>query len=157
MPTFFVHRYDVVRVKVAVEAADHAGAMKAADDYLEHNHPIPNRYLFPVGINEESQITPGIIPTWLQVEEPGQEIVGYLIDEPNDSEHQNSRGYDPAGHPEFDHWEDQTDFSAEDWRTEVANGNTRHGYAAWVSAQRVAAATNNTEHPIRNENDGDCA
>lgn len=140
MPTYFVHRYDVVRVKVAVDAADHAGAIKAADDYLEHNHPIPNRYLFPLGIDEESQITPGLLPTWLQVEDPGQEVVGYLVDEPGDSEHQNSLNYDAAGHPEFEHWEDQTDFPAEDWRTAVANHDTRLGYAAWVSAQRLLSS-----------------
>lgn len=156
MPTFFVHRYDVVRVKVAVEAEDHAGAMKAADDYLEHNHPIPNRYLFPVGIDEESQIAPGLLPTWLQVEDPGQEIVGYLVDEPGDPECQNSRSYDAAVQPEFGCWEDQTDFPTEDWRIEVANGDTRLGYAAWVSAQRVSAAQP-ADRPICDEIEGDCA
>lgn len=157
MPTFFVHRYDVVRVKVAVEAEDHAGAMKAADDYLKHNHPIPNRYLFPVGIDEESQIAPGLLPTWLQVEDPGQEIVGYLVDEPGDSEHQNSRGYDAAGHREFGHWEDQPDFPAENWRLEVEAHNTCLGYAAWVSAQRTATAEQPAERSIWDKIEGDGA
>lgn len=34
------------------------------------------------------------------------------------------------------HWEDDLEFPAEDWRYEVANGDTRLGYREWVQHQR---------------------
>lgn len=34
------------------------------------------------------------------------------------------------------HWEDDPEFLAEDWRYEVANGDTRLGYREWVENQR---------------------
>jgi len=36
------------------------------------------------------------------------------------------------------HWEDDPDFPAEDWKYEVANGDTRLGYGEWVEHQRDA-------------------
>ncbi len=36
------------------------------------------------------------------------------------------------------HWEDDPDFASEDWRYEVANGDTRLGYREWVAQQRDA-------------------
>lgn len=35
----------------------------------------------------------------------------------------------PAG---YDHWEDHTRYSPDDWKYEVANGDTRTGYWTWV-------------------------
>ena len=32
------------------------------------------------------------------------------------------------------HWEDDPQFSSEDWKYEVANGDTRLGYREWVRA-----------------------
>ena len=93
---YFVHRYDVVRVKVAVEAEDHAGAMKAADDYLAKNHPIRNRYVVSptVTIDDELIAKTQGYPTWLHYEEPGQEVTGYLVDEVGDEEYDTSLSYD---------------------------------------------------------------
>lgn len=39
--------------------------------------------------------------------------------------------------PEPDPWEDDAVHSGEDWRYEVANGDTRLGYREWVEAQRA--------------------
>jgi hypothetical protein len=36
------------------------------------------------------------------------------------------------------HWEDDPEFPAEDWKDEVANGDTRLGYHEWVQNQRDA-------------------
>jgi hypothetical protein len=34
------------------------------------------------------------------------------------------------------HWDDDPDYPPEDWQAEVANDDTRLGYAAWVASQR---------------------
>jgi hypothetical protein len=39
---------------------------------------------------------------------------------------------------EDSHWADDPDWPASDWRAEVANGDTRLGYSAWVEGQRSA-------------------
>ena len=92
---YFVHRYDVVRVKVAVEAEDHAGAMKAADEYLANNHPIPASVLNYPCVHQDDELTMGFLgyPNWLHYEEPGQEVTGYLVDEVGDEEYRNSKSY----------------------------------------------------------------
>ena len=36
------------------------------------------------------------------------------------------------------HWEDDHEFPSEDWKYEVANGDTRLGYREWVEHQRDA-------------------
>jgi hypothetical protein len=36
------------------------------------------------------------------------------------------------------HWEDVSEFPSEDWKYEVANGDTRLGYREWVEHQRDA-------------------
>jgi hypothetical protein len=36
------------------------------------------------------------------------------------------------------HWEDDPEFSSEDWKYEVANEDTRLGYREWVEHQRDA-------------------
>ena len=36
------------------------------------------------------------------------------------------------------HWEDDPEFPSEDWKYEVANGDTRLGYREWVEHQRDA-------------------
>ena len=50
---------------------------------------------------------------------------------------------EPYRHPnaptaKIPHWEDDPDFPSEDWRYEVANGDTRLGYHQWVEHQREA-------------------
>lgn len=137
---FFVHRYDVVRVKVAVEAEDHLAAMKAADDYLATDHPLDNKYLanrrlFSSGSDEADAERVGL-PHWIHVEEPGQEITGYLVDEFGDENNEKSRTYTASHTAVHDQTEDQTDFPKADWRYDVANGDTSLGYAAWVEMNR---------------------
>ncbi|MGA3118397.1 MAG: hypothetical protein ABSF90_28720 [Syntrophobacteraceae bacterium] len=39
---------------------------------------------------------------------------------------------------QISHWEDDPEFPAEDWKYEVANGDTRLGYPEWVEHQRDA-------------------
>ena len=36
------------------------------------------------------------------------------------------------------HWDDDPEFPSEDWKYEVANGDTRLGYGEWVEHQRDA-------------------
>jgi|SRR5208337_635931 len=40
--------------------------------------------------------------------------------------------------PTKTHWEDDIEFPADDWKYEVANGDTRLGYGEWVGHQRNA-------------------
>lgn len=46
-------------------------------------------------------------------------------------------GVEPT-EPEKSHWDDDQEHSAADWQYEVANGDTRLGYAAWVEQRREA-------------------
>lgn len=140
MPNYFVHRYDVVRVKVAVEATDHTSAMERADSYLADHHPIPNRYLGGAGQDEALAEAVGL-PTWLQIEEAGQAVTGYLVDDFDDPEHINSRSYGPSKMPEIDGSCDYDDFPRSDWRYDVANGDTSLGYAEWVLMNRCNTET----------------
>lgn len=39
----------------------------------------------------------------------------------------------------YGYWQDHPTFSAEDWRYEVANGDTRQSYWDWVAAQVALA------------------
>lgn len=95
---YFVHRYDVVRVKVAVEAEDHAGAMKAADDYLGKHHPIRNAY-YDANSDDQELADRLSLPAWIHYEEPGQEVTGYLVDEFDDPEHEKTAEYESDGTP----------------------------------------------------------
>ena len=36
------------------------------------------------------------------------------------------------------HWDDHPDHSVEDWKYEIANGNTRQGYVDWVNSSLEA-------------------
>lgn len=140
MPVFHVHRFDVVRIKVAVEAANQAGAMRAADAYLAQCHPIHARQSGMDG----SQYP---CPKWLGMES-AEEITGYLVDVEGDTEYEQSRFFEKNGQPSFDPIEDQTDFPTEDWRFEVANGDTRLGSEEWVSNKRAEQAAENAPEII---------
>ena len=37
------------------------------------------------------------------------------------------------------HWDNDPDYPPEDWRNEVANGDTRQSYQDWVAHQKDAA------------------
>lgn len=124
---YFVHRYDVVRVKVAVEADDQKRAMIAADEYLALNHPLINKYSHMEGDQYPA-------PKWLEIE-GAEEITGYLVDEVGDEEYSKTRSYDSAGHPYIPAWSDADNYPREAWRLEVADENTQLGYAEWVSHQ----------------------
>jgi len=84
MRGFHVHVYTTIRVKVAVSAEDHAGAMRQADD-------IVGRGIFPVRL----------LPNGAAVleAEPAEEVTGYLVDETDDPEFENSRAYDAEYRP----------------------------------------------------------
>lgn len=133
---YFVHRYDVVRVKVAVEARSQQEAMQKADDYLATNHPIRNCY-HSVGDDEKIAQHYGF-PTWLHYEEPGQEVTGYLVDEFGDQNYERSQEYTPDHEPItlLSHWDEDPEYPVEDWRFEVENDDTRQGYTEWVRGQR---------------------
>lgn len=79
MKGFHVHVYTTIRVKVAVTAEDHADAMRQAD-------AIVGCGIFPVRVlpNDAAVLEA----------EPAEEISGYLVDETDDSEFENSRSYD---------------------------------------------------------------
>lgn len=136
MRKFFVHRYDVIRVKVAVEATDHQSAMKAADDYLAHNHPVPAEHLYTSGSDEADAERVGL-PHWIHAEEPGQEVTGYLVDAFGDDEHETTRSYTRSHTPIHDPLEDQDDFPKSDWRYDVANNDTHLGYCDWAEMNRA--------------------
>jgi len=84
MRGFYVHVYTTIRVKVAVTADDHADAMRQAD-------AIVGRGIFPVRL----------LPNGADVleAEPAEEVTGYLVDETDDSEFENSCAYDAEYRP----------------------------------------------------------
>jgi hypothetical protein len=76
----FVHVYTVIRVKVAVEAKDHRGAMEIADAMLfGDRHAVG---LIPVN--------PAVIDA-----DYAEEVTEYLVDEANDPTFARSRSYGP--------------------------------------------------------------
>jgi hypothetical protein len=81
-----VHVYATIRVKVAVTAQDHADAMRQAEE-------IVGTGVFPVRL----------LPNAAAVldAEPAEEITGFLVDEADDPEFENScsygAGYQPLG------------------------------------------------------------
>lgn len=76
--THHVHVYAVVRIKLAVTAADHFDAMKRADSIMtESSYPLR---LVPGG--------PQVLDA-----EPADEISGYLVDETGDPQFERSRFY----------------------------------------------------------------
>jgi hypothetical protein len=79
MNRFYVHVYTTIRVKVAVTADDQADAMRRADLVVSGG-------MFPV------RLLPNRAET-LEAE-PAEEVTGYLVDEADDPEFENSRFYD---------------------------------------------------------------
>ncbi|PZU66754.1 hypothetical protein [Sphingobium sp.] len=47
------------------------------------------------------------------------------------------------------HWDDNADYPVDDWRTEVANGDTRLGYLDWIEARSEMLAPEDS--PVRAE------
>jgi hypothetical protein len=45
------------------------------------------------------------------------------------------------------HWEDDAEFPSEDWKSEVANGDTRLGYREWVERQRAEQHPQTVQRP----------
>lgn len=130
MNRYFVHRYDVVRVKVAVKARDQLDALRRADDYLAKDHPLRNVY-HNVGDEEKIAEHHGF-PTWIHCEKDDSDV-GYLVDEFGDPNFDRTMEYDTNHRRLHPSWAEHPDFPAEDWQAEVANGETRLGYEAWVS------------------------
>lgn len=79
-----VHVYTTIRVKVAVVAEDHADAMRQAEG-------IVGRGVFPVRLLPNAQ---AVIDA-----DPAEEITGFLVDEADDSEFENSCSYDAEYRP----------------------------------------------------------
>lgn len=79
---YYVHRYDIIRIKVAVEAEDHVSAMKTADAILDASYPIRG---FDYGDID--------MPGKCMAVEQADETTGYLVDEAGDDEYANSRTY----------------------------------------------------------------
>ncbi|RIA46185.1 hypothetical protein DFR49_0718 [Hephaestia caeni] len=74
-----VHVYTTIRVKVAVTADDHTHAMRQADDVIGKGR-FPVRLLpYAAGVLEA---------------EPAEEVTGYLVDEADDPDFENSCFYD---------------------------------------------------------------
>lgn len=81
----FVHVYTVIRVKVAVDAADHRSAMRAADDLLFAD-----------------KLAVDLFPTSSAVldAEYAEEVAGYLVVEAGDDMFSRSRSYGPDYEPD---------------------------------------------------------
>lgn len=76
--THHVHVYAVVRIKLAVTAADHFDAMKRADSIMtDSNYPLRLLLAGPQVLDAE----------------PADEISGYLVDETGDPQFERSRFY----------------------------------------------------------------
>lgn len=130
MPRFYVHRYDVVRIKVAVDAADQAEAMTAADNFLESSYIA--RSLTHEWIGPEFE---GLVeaPILIQME-PAEETTGYLVDEAGDPEYLKTRSYDadkiPDDHRDRDGWSNKLDDAPAAVCVFAAHHNLQHG--DWV-------------------------
>lgn len=85
-PTHFVHVYATVRVKVAVSAATHDEAMRAADNTLFANG-------FGVRLIPTAQ---GAIKA-----DYAEEVTGYLVDEAGDTEYLRSANYGQDYEPDW--------------------------------------------------------
>lgn len=136
MGRYFVHRYDVVRVKVAVEARSQSEAMIKADDYLEQSHPLADVY-HSVGDDEKIAKHYGF-PTWIHYEK-ADESTYYLVDEFGDEDFNRSQEYDDAQNLLMPTWAEHHEYPLEDWHYAVTNGDTRLGYEAWIGQQKEAA------------------
>lgn len=132
MHRYFVHRYDVVRVKVAVKARDQQDALRRADDYLAKNHPLANCY-HNVGCEEKIAEHYGF-PTWIYYEKDESDV-GYLVDEFGDANYDRTTEYDTCHNRRQPTWGSHPDFPIEDWQYEVANDDTRLGYQDWLSSK----------------------
>jgi hypothetical protein len=127
MPSYTVHRFDVVRVSVEVTANSDAEAMAEADKYLAQHNPIHQR---SSGMEGDQYAT----PKWLRVEH-GQDMTGTIVlmkgEDPS-----NGRNYDKRGQPvPSSCWDEHPQYPRADWQTEVENGDTVAGYVDWVSSQ----------------------
>ncbi len=92
---YFVHRYDVVRVKVAVKATDQKDAMLKADEFLAQNYPLRDWSANPTLQEDELQATSrfATLPLALSYEH-AEETTGYLVDEVGDDDYGKSNHYD---------------------------------------------------------------
>jgi hypothetical protein len=89
MTKYFVHRYDVIRIKVAVEANSQAEAIVVADEFLDRESPI--------GEATDNPNYDGNPLNWVYYQH-AEETTGYLVDEFGDrGEHQRSAWYNEAG------------------------------------------------------------
>lgn len=79
-----VHVYTTIRVKVAVTAETHADAMRQADD-------IVGKGRFPVRLLSDAA---AVLDA-----EPAEEVTGFLVDEADDPEFENSCFYDQNYQP----------------------------------------------------------
>lgn len=84
MRGYHVHVFTTIRVKVAVTAEDHADAMRQAD-------AIVGCGIFPV------RLFPNVAAVLYA--EPAEEVTGYLVNETDDPEFENSRSYDAEYRP----------------------------------------------------------
>lgn len=92
---YFVHRYDVIRIKVAVEADSQADAIVKADEFLDRVCPIAdfdNTY----GESDEDFVASVRCPALVHYEH-AEEITGYLVDEFGDEAHERSTFYNEDG------------------------------------------------------------
>lgn len=127
MPTFTVHRFDVVRVTVEVEADDDVQAMAEAERYLAINNPIHAHSSGMEGAQYPA-------PKWLRVEH-GQDMTGAIVSLKGEAPSA-ARSYDKRGQPvPASCWDVHPDFPREDWQREVEAGDTAAGYVDWVSSQ----------------------
>ena len=80
-----VHVYTTIRVVVAVTADNHAAAMRQADD-------IVGKGRFPVRLLPDAS---GVVDA-----QPAEEVTGFLVDESDDPEFENSCFYDENYQPQ---------------------------------------------------------
>ena len=98
MPRFYVHRYDVVRIKVAVDAVDHKSAMAAADAAIEANSHSLLDVLRREWVGPEFE---ALIPAPALIHMEGaEETTGYVVDEADDENYRNTRSYGASGDPD---------------------------------------------------------
>lgn len=99
MNKYFVHIYHSVRSKFAVEAESHEEAMKKADELLpEACKRLEYDRIGCVNTERDIARDRANLPIFFETHS-AEEVTGYLVDELDDTEYQNSVNYDAAGRP----------------------------------------------------------
>lgn len=89
---YFVHRFDVIRIKVAVEAETQLEAIKKAGEFIDADYPIKPYFPASWPDTDENFAETNGYPAHLG-HEPACETIEYFVDEVGDEGFEHSKTY----------------------------------------------------------------